>query len=466
MLHLPHYHAANYPREFNTDEFYQKIIDGVVNKIGRPLLSTEKEQTIKFIQKMDPDLLAPQYQEKTINIMVSTLTNEFKKFDCRTPEYSDSQEKLRQTIGISSESGTSHSIYDNPNYVLARAQTDRISDKKSQPIRSLADEPLDIKALVTEGDMSAKNVTPSSKQAIIDNLLGMTNADEAVRLLNPESLLRKNYLMLDSRYRVLDRDVNGKISSFQWTYILQSQASSQGTVNVIGNVRDIVALRIYPFRIPYVESADNKYSRISVLIDEFAQSFIAHENRKFQFMLQSEIDSAFINLLTNKYNDGFFYFEKPVPEIKTLTVTFGSPVEPILFDRDRDDCQIDYFSIAPLTKITTGKPGSLNEHNLSNGDRVYFSNFDVGVVTLPLQNEENQKIKTAINRTEGFLVTVIDAFNFSIAYDSSNIQNPLPDPLSIPSLDIFVFQVFYGSKRIFLPIELTYIMPEPGHDGD
>jgi hypothetical protein len=465
MLHLPHYHSENYPREYNTDAFYQKIIDGVTNKMGRPLMSTEREQTIRFIQKMDPDLLAPRYQSQTINIMISTLTKEFKKFDCIKPEFLDTQERLRQTIGITSETGTVHSVYDNPSYQLNRAEPDTV-----------ADEPLDIKSLITNDAITKKITKPQTSQqpmqpqqqpiqSIIDNMLGITNADEAVRILNPASLLRKNYLMLDSRYRVLENDVDGKISSFKWNYILQSQASAQGTVNVVGNVRDIVALRVYPFRIPYIDSADNKYSRISVHIDEFSQSFIAHENRKFQFMLQSEIDGAFINLLTDEYNDGFFYFEQPVPEITTLTVSFGSPMEPVLFDRDRDDCQIDYFSIAPLTKITTGKPGFLNKHNLSNGDRVYFSNFNVGPVTLPLQNIENQKIKSDINKPSGYLVTVIDEFSFSINYNSSNIQNPLPDPLAVPHFDIFVFQVFYGSKRLFLPIELTYIMPEPGRDG-
>lgn len=469
MSHLAHYHADNYPRKFNTDSFYQKIIGQVVTKIGRPLTKPEKDETVSFIKKMDPDLLAPTYINKTIGIMVTTLADEFKKFNCTTPQFVDSQQILKQTIGISSESGTSHSIYDNPNYQLTRAQTDRVDySTKQQPKE---DEPLDIKFLVTEGGgitSGKKKSTESSNAPSISNLLGMTNADEAVRILNPSSLLRKNYLMLDSRYRVLDNDNDGKITSFRWTYILQSQASAQGTVNIIGNVRDIVALRVYPFRIPYIASADNKYSRISVHIDEFAQSFIGHENRKFHFMLQSEIDSAFINLLTNKYNDGFFYFEKPVPEIKTLTITFGSPIEPIVFDRDRDVCQIDYFSIAPLTKITTGLPTSLNKHNLSNGDRVYFSNFDVGVInpTLTQQVEINQGIKKKINRSEGFLITVIDPFNFSIDCDTSNIQNPLPDPLAVPLLDIFVFDVFYGSKRIFLPIELTYIMPESGHNSE
>ena len=81
----------------------------------------------------------------------------------------------------------------------------------------------------------------------------------------------------------------------------------------------------------------------------------------------------------------------------------------------------------------------------------------------PDQNNTNQEIKNNINKSDGYLITVIDLFSFSIDYDSSNIQNPLPDTSPTQSSDLFTFEVFYGSKRIFLPIELTYIMPEPGH---
>jgi hypothetical protein len=417
---------------YNTLKFYQKIIDMVVVKIGRPLSTHEEYETKNFIKNVDPKLLTPAYETKTMGIMVTTLVGEFKKFDCTKPRYDDSQQTIRNTIGISSEAGTSHSIYENKN----------ISLTKSNP----------------------EQTTKPTKSTTVENLLGLSTAVEAVRLLNPDSLLRKVYLMLDSRYRVLD--TTNSLNEFKWDYILQSGINTQGSVSVIGNVRDIVALRVYPFRIPYAESADNKYSRVSLFIKEFgAQSFVAHENRNFHFMLESEVDGSFINLITDKYNDGFFYLSKPVTTINNLTISFGSPVQPVIFDKDRDSCQIDYFSIAPLTKITIGYP-NVNKHNLVNGDRVYFSNFNVGDISplLPIQNQINQDVKKNINDSEGHLITVIDPYSFSIDYDSSIIQNPLPDIILNPTRTVFIFDVFYGSKRIFLPIELTYIMPESGQD--
>lgn len=455
MSNILNYHSDNYPLKYNTDVFYQKIFVGVSDKLGRLLKKNEKLQTINFIKKMDPDLFAKKYHNKTVNIMISTLSDEFKNANTQTGMYDDSQQNLRQNIGVSSESDTSHAIYDNPNYLLNQHNQNNIIndvvvvDQKSQN---------DVNN--TSSNLSKMNIIPN-----IESVLGMRTANDAVRILNPNSRLRKNYLILDSRYRNVSGQnsnlVNGSIEKFSWVFNL-SRNPTPGSVNSVGTIRDIVSMHIFPFRIPYTESGDNKYSRISLFVEEFGmQSFIAHENRKFHFMLQSQIDGSFINLLTDQFNNGVFQFAKPITTLENITISFGSPISNIIFDKDRDNCTIDYFSIAPLTKITIGSP-ILNEHNLSNGDRVYFSNFDVGYINPILieQDRINKDIKNAINREEGFLITVIDKYNFSIPFDTSNIQNPLPDLLAIPLNNTFSFKVFYGSKRIFLPIELTYILSE------
>ena len=126
------------------------------------------------------------------------------------------------------------------------------------------------------------------------------------------------------------------------------------------------------------------------------------------------------------------------------------------FDNDRSWCGIDYFIDAPLTRITTYSNSqvgaSTQAHGLNNGDRVYFELFDVGYIdpALTEQYRLNQLVKETINREEGFLVTVIDAYNFTIPFDSTIIQNPIAN---------IRFRVYFGSKRFFIPMELTYIMP-------
>ena len=93
-------------------------------------------------------------------------------------------------------------------------------------------------------------------------------------------------------------------------------------------------------------------------------------------------------------------------------------------------------------------------HNLMNGDTVYFSNFKSGILDPFLIQEKiiDENIVNNINSLNGFFIHVIDATSFSIVCDTSNIQSPITD---------LVFDVFYGSKRLIIPIEITYIMPEP-----
>lgn len=438
------YHSTNFKLPHNNDVYYNIILKKVSHQLNRSLLKSEIKETVSFIQKLDPDLLKPDVVNRTEKIMITTLANEFSKYKCNNPEYDDSQDYIRKELGLSSESNSAHGIYDNPTYYLDANKNNGPSSSSGSDVRD------------GMGPSSSSSDLINSSNITLSNLLGLNNAEEAVRVLNPTALLRKNYMVLDTRYRIQSGNTS-IVSKFSWTFIQHAQTSIDGSVNLVGNVRDIVAIRVYPFRIPYVKSADNKYARISMAIDELtSQSFIAHENRRFHFMLKSEIDSSYINLKTNKYNDGFFYFEKPITTLNTLTVSFGSPLEPIYFDVDNGWCSIDYFTLAPLTKITTyinNNIGSdLQINNLINGDIVYFSLFKTNPIDPILTDQVNidNNITQQINRSAGFLVTVIDSSSFTIDLDTSNIQNPVPN---------IRFNVYYGSKRIFIPIELTYIQP-------
>jgi hypothetical protein len=423
------YHSANYSRVYNGPEFINQINTSVEKELDRRLHIQEKAEIVNFIRKIDPNLFRQESKGRTIDLMIETLVKEFAQATCESDDPIDMHSILVNEIGITSESGATHGVYDSPGYK---------APKQEIPQRSLSER-------ITQ----PAEVNPPQSMSNIASILGLQNATEAVRKLNPKSMLRKNYIFLDSRYRILNTSPSEGITKFTWAYTLGSQQAEQGTVNLIGNVRDIIGFRVYPCRIPYVASADNSYARISMLIHDFdSQAFIAHENRKFHFMFRSSIDSDFIELDTDKQNDGYFWFERPVTAATNLSISFGSPLEPIVFDNDRDIiASVDYFGIAPLTQFATIEP-----HNLNNGDRVYFSRFNIGAINplLKDQTDINNAIKEKMNRSDGFLITVIDDINFSIDFDTSLIQNPLADP----------FDVYYGSKRLFIPLEITYINPE------
>jgi hypothetical protein len=423
------YHSANYSRVYNGPEFIKQINTSVEKELDRRLHIQEKAEIVNFIRKIDPELFRQESRGRTIDLMIETLVKEFAQSTCESDDPIDIHSILVNEIGTTSESGTTHGVYDSPSYNAPKQEIHQrsLSERITQPAE----------------------VNSAQSMSNIASILGLQNATEAVRKLNPKSMLRKNYIFLDSRYRILDTSPSEGITKFTWAYTLGSQQAEQGTVNLIGNVRDIIGFRVYPCRIPYVASADNSYARISMLIHDFdSQAFIAHENRKFHFMFRSSIDSDFIELDTDKQNDGYFWFERPVTAATNLSISFGSPLEPIVFDNDRDIiASVDYFGIAPLTQFTTTEL-----HNLNNGDRVYFSRFNIGTINplLKDQTDINNAIKEKMNRSAGFLITVIDDTNFSINFDTSLIQNPLADP----------FDVYYGSKRLFIPLEITYINPE------
>ena len=200
------YHSANYLRKYNTDEFYNEIIAKVGKNIKRNLRKSEQDETVSFIRKLDPDVLNPHSIKKTIPIIVSTLANEFSKYDPLRASNNDIQKHLRKTIGISSESGTSHGIYDNPEFILTRTDT---KTESMQP-------------------------NPVSE---INKLFGISTAHNAARILNPNSQHKKAYVLLDSRYcskRETDTvsiKENGttltKIRSFNWN-IFASDESING----------------------------------------------------------------------------------------------------------------------------------------------------------------------------------------------------------------------------------------------
>lgn len=458
------YHKTNF--ENDNTKLFNTLYNNVLKQLNRKLSDNEKTQIENFISKIDPDLLQKN-KENTIKLMSKTLINEFKLYDCKNlnNDYDDSQQILKNTIGTTSESSSSHGIYESPAYLakLSEDKKKRIYDenlgkekrKSEKKIIEESDQEI-ITQLENNNNQSIKSRGQSIKN---DNKTILDTDPKAIaRIINPKSQYKKAYCLLDTRYRseVGTNNLNNSISKFTWDFNLNSQPSdNNSSVNVIGNMRDIISLRIYPFRIPYTKLLDNKYKRVSVLIDEFtSQAFVAHEQRKFHFILESDIDSDFINLSTDKFNDGYFYFEKPIVSLETISLTFANPLEQISFNFDRCHYTVDNFSIAPLTKITTYAYNNIDiiPNNLQSGDMVYFSGYKTGDINSNLQKSRNidDSLQKIINNKEGHIINVIDKCNFSINVDTSLIQNPLDSVFS---------NVYFGSSRIFIPIEIEYIQP-------
>ncbi len=371
------YYPSNYNRLFNDEQFITKLGFVLRKKLGRQLNRVDTMATINTLKGIDPVI----FKGKSIGIILNSLASQISEnivnYYCNNNKNEvDIHEMQKSEIGVSTE-----------------------------------DNPFD-STIKQERDFTEQITSTFSTQVEVTSLLGNRTLTDLQRLINP-GLVKKNiYIMLDTRYRILDNDGT---TYFQWNFI-NNEITTQGTVNAIGNIRDITAIRIFPVRIPYNSAGDNDYRRITIYIQEFsAQSFIAQENRRFHFMFNANVGDRWIELEPENFNDGYFRFRNPLTRFDTLTLTFGSPLEQLVFDTDRMLSNVTDFNYT-LNNINYTEFTTVSPHVLETGDRVYITNF-----TTANPNTDTVFV-SAINKSAGHLVTVTGSTTFIVKVDSSNIR--------------------------------------------
>jgi hypothetical protein len=253
-----------------------------------------------------------------------------------------------------------------------------------------------------EDEKRELNNVPSTKVEI-GSIFGLSDIREVIGKMSETTSIKHAYFMLDTKYRCLDNDGT---KYFKWDNI-NSVTRSQGTINMLGSIRDIVSMRTYPLRIPNVATAYTPYERISIFVEEFiAQSYIVHENRNFHFIGGSEIKGNWVNICPDDYNEGCYNFDKPITHIDNITISFASPLEPIIFDKDR----------LPTTIIEYGSTTTLQTSEINNllpGDIIYISDFNTNSIN-------DSVITNYFNRQAGHSVTILTPTTFSIPVDTSS----------------------------------------------
>ena len=165
------------------------------------------------------------------------------------------------------------------------------------------------------------------------DFLGIKSADAFKMFINPESLYQHFYLVLDSNYRNTTAEVSSQIKRFTWNYA-PTQNTGTGYCNSVGVIRDVIGMRMYQPRIPYLAAMNTSSKRVSVLIEEFApQAFIDSNGRRYHFLLRPNFvtGQTDIELSTEDYNDGIFNFRKPITTFSTVSLSFGDPSNVLTF---------------------------------------------------------------------------------------------------------------------------------------
>lgn len=440
----------NYNETIYTSDSAIYIANKISARINRKLNKGENKNVIEFIKQHKNSnwngLTTTDIRNKLADLFVyKYFTNEGRDRMQSYDDIIDIHEILKERIGTNEQEPD----YDSFNQVNADgipiSKETRVVRPTIQPtiqnpttptapiIPNTSQEERKIETKVTISDLNmVKNVEN------IKGILGKNDEIGIQTLLNPQATYRKNYIILDSRYRNTAQDVpGGGITTFSWNFLSNSVANTMGAVNSIGRVEQLVSIKCPNIRLPYKDSIlVNAYKRVSLLINEFSgQSYIGQENRRFHFLYSTELDTNFIECKALPLETATFQFAKPITQIDTLTISFGNPLEQVTFDMDRALMSVTYGGQAQFT--------SNFKHNLQTGDQVYVTGFTTNDPVADFA------IIAQTNSTNGYNIYVIDDYTIQIGdLDYSTIVNPI-NPLTV--------NVYFGSKRIFIPLELEYI---------
>lgn len=272
----------------------------------------------------------------------------------------------------------------------------------------------------------------------VATFMGKSDESSLQQLVNPQAAWRKNYIILDSRYRDTSQDTPGSgITNFIWNFLANSSVNTAGAVNSLGTVQQLVSIQCPNLRVPFQNNAlVNSYKRVTLLINEFSgQSYIGQEGRKFHFIYSTELDGNMIECRALPHERGTFDFAKPITQLDTFTVSFSCPLEPMVFDMDRALMAVQYTNPAVLVSTVP--------HALQTGDQVYLTTFSTN------DTVADAAVISNANNVGGHNIFVVDLYTIRVeGLDLTGVTAPI-NPYNT--------QVYFGSKRVFIPLELKYV---------
>jgi hypothetical protein len=283
----------------------------------------------------------------------------------------------------------------------------------------------------------ATDVTYNAMRAL-QNFLDPESVEDLINKLRDNELhtyddisLVHQTLQLDSRNRLQNNTSN----EYKWNIHAAGMPGHLGDVRIQDTLQQVIEVKVRPFWIPFTGPLDTYYGTIRMLIKEFySQSIQVTEfldplegNPKVsQYHFEFEIKQQDLNRIFLKPKHSTYRFRKPFARVETLTITFSTPYSDLTLLPDRGNFTMTYGNPTLFT--------SPNAHNLSTGDLVYIINASTG----------DSSIDAELNRPQGQIVTRVDDFNFTIQVDTSSLVGTETN-----------IHVFYGSKRIVLPLEFT-----------
>lgn len=419
----------------------KSFILAVVNKItayhGKKLLSSEVQGLINYMRKLNYDLLINKPKDVVQENIARAFASQLSRYkDKSNSHVIDTHELMKNEIGsIATDGG--QSIF-NPSD----------GQSYSSSYRGTMAENTKILLTGTEGfvsDNSRRHLLieglskeQENSQSIIEREKKERDArEDATTIFKAPRIKRQKeqnlYLLLDSKYRDISKDP----SVLKWS--VQNHTSLQnGTVNTLSdNIHNIILMQFEKFFIPYVPSADNQYSKLTLLIQEMDnQSVLLNNNRRYHMMFDTEINANKIECTPLQNDDGRFRFYTPINILDTITITFKNPFNPVSFFPDRYDA-----TISPLNPIQSLITFSEN-HLVADGELIEIEGY-----TTADPVTDYVAIDT-VNREEGHIVTFISNTTLRIDVNLTTITPTVPPT---------IITVFIAARRVIIPLRMLYM---------
>jgi len=251
--------------------------------------------------------------------------------------------------------------------------------------------------------------------------------------------IRKDYIVLDSKYRELTEFDNTPIKKFKFNYV-NTRYLGSGIVNSSSSIKNIISIKLFNICTPYgIEQYDGKlsYIRLSVLISELSgQAYIMSDQMKAHWILKNVENNPLpgkrAEFDIEEFSDGVFYFNDRIRILDNITIIFGSPIYPVSFYYDRDDCTVNSYGVT--TEFKTNYP-----HQFAGNFYISIDGFKTNDMVA------DKSVIDSINGVE-LLGTRTGIDTFTIAIDTTTIN-------AIIGLSC---KVFFEERRVIMNMEVTY----------
>jgi hypothetical protein len=153
-------------------------------------------------------------------------------------------------------------------------------------------------------------------------------------------------------------------------------------------------------------------------------------------MFDTEVQGNRILCTPDTTDDGRFRFNTPINYIKSISVSFGGPLNQLSF-------LSDYFTVV----ISVNAPNSTYltfsvDHNVSDGEVVYIDGFATATPQVDFA------AVSAISDELGHTVSVVNNVTLEINADLSTTTMLTPNP----SVECYI-----TTRRVFIPIRFVYL---------